>query len=144
MCSRENGLGVGVDVISESGEHGEASADDRPPTSGTKHLALSVGPNLFADALAWVLAEDDVDEVIDLTQLPDDGQGRHFDAAVISPDRRRPDADVVIVLPPSGVGEVAVNRDGVRTTVVVRNVDALFDLLDQYCPADQPRRRPLV
>ena len=105
-----------------------------------------IGPNLFADALASVLAADDVDEVIDLTQP--DGQtalgGRHFDAAVVSPGRDEPDADVVFLLPPSGIGEVSVTRAGRRETVVVPNVDALFDLLDAYCPADRPRRRPFA
>ena len=110
-----------------------------------QHLALVIGPTLFADALASVLAVDGVDEVIDLTQLPDAADSlrdAHFDTAVVSPGRPRPDADVVIVLPPSGLGEVAVTREGVRESVVVHSVDALFDLLDTYCPAAHPRRRP--
>jgi hypothetical protein len=123
-----------------------------------RHLAVAVGPSLFADALASVLAEDEVDEVIDLTQHdepgPDGsgaaappGAGRRFDIAVVSPGRAEPDADVVIVLPPSGVGEVAVVGEDSRTlrvSVVVHTVDELFDLLDAYCPAGRPRRRPFA
>jgi hypothetical protein len=126
-----------------------------------RHLAVAVGPSLFADALASVLAEDEVDEVIDLTQVNGTGpdgpgagpgaatprSGRRFDIAVVSPGRDEPDADVVIVLPPSGEGEVAVVGEDSRTrrvSVVVHTVDELFDLLDAYCPAGRPRRRPFA
>jgi hypothetical protein len=105
-----------------------------------RHVAVAVVPNLFADALTSVLAEDEVDEVVDLTLGEDDR--RRFDIAVVSPGHEEPDADIVIVLPPSGVGEVAVVGAGSRVHVEVRTVDELFDLLDEYCPSGRPRRRP--
>ncbi|HEX2039146.1 MAG TPA: hypothetical protein VHF47_05350, partial [Acidimicrobiales bacterium] len=67
-----------------------------------------------------------------------------FDAAVVSPGVALPDADVVIILPPSGTGEVVVRRRGERQSerVDVPSVAALFDVLDAYAPADRRRRRP--
>ena len=111
-------------------------------------LALAVAPHLFAEALASVLAADDVDEVIDLTAYERGpapvAAHDHFDAAVVSPEADIPDADVVIILPPSGTGEVVVRRRGEEVTesVHVCSVAALFDLLDAYAPGDRRRRRP--
>ena len=119
--------------------------DDEGNRPRKHRLALVVAPTLFADALASVLAADDVDEVIDLTDADADiGPHGRFDTAVISPGAAAPDADIVIVLPPSGRGEVGINRRGSADTerVEVPSVAALFDLLDVYDPADQRRRRP--
>jgi len=124
--------------------------DDEGNRPRKHRLALVVAPTLFADALASVLAADDVDEVIDLTDLTEAAAGvdplthGRFDTAVISPGAVAPDADVVIVLPPSGCGEVVINRRGAADPerVDVPSVAALFDLLDVYDPADQRRRRP--
>lgn len=119
--------------------------DDEGGGPPRKHrLALDVAPHLFAEALASVLRADDVDDVIDLTahdQPPP--AGTRFDAAVISPGAEMPDADIVIVLPPSGRGEVVINRRGERESerVEIPSVAALFDVLDVYDPADQRRRR---
>lgn len=113
-----------------------------------KHrLALVIAPHLFAEALAAVLNADDVDDVIDLTALDHPGSTspaahQHFDTAVVSPGAQVPDADVVIVLPPSGAGEVTINRAGRTERVEVASVAALFDLLDDYSPAGRRRRRP--
>jgi hypothetical protein len=118
------------------------------PATRKRRLALVVAPNLFADALASVLAADDVDEVIDLTTLDVVGNGGtglgfndHYDTAVVSPGADIPDADVVIVLPPSGTGEVVVTRQGSTEQVNVQSVSALLDLLDVYAPAPAGRRR---
>ena len=114
-------------------------------SGGKQSLALSVAPSLFADALASVLAADGVDEVIDLTQLDAAAAaGQHYHTAVVSPGLDHPDADVVIVLPPSGQGELALTRAGVNERIVVHSVAELFDLLDAVCPAEHPRRRPLA
>lgn len=106
-----------------------------------------MAPHLFAEALAAVLAADDVDDVIDLTAYEHPGAAIgdglvHYDTAVISPGARVPDADVVIVLPPSGAGEVLITRRGISERVEVPSVAALFDLLDAYAPAGRRRRRP--
>lgn len=114
-----------------------------------KHrLALAVAPHLLADALASVLADDDVDDVIDLIAAEEtDGarilaaEGR-FDIAVVSPGTDMPDADVVIVLPPTGTGEVVIPREGRTERVEVGSVAALLDVLDFYDPASRPRRSP--
>lgn len=113
-----------------------------------KHrLALVIAPHLFAEALAAVLAADDVDDVIDLTAFDHPGSTslaarQHFDTAVVSPGAQVPDADVVIVLPPSGAGEVTVTRAGTAERVEISSVAALFDLLDDYSPGGIRRRRP--
>lgn len=131
----------------------EAAVDTPRRGHPRKHrLALVVAPHLFADALAAVLAADDVDEVIDLTAYDSEsasgpirvGPHDHFDAAVVSPGAPVPDADVVIVLPPSGTGEVVVRRRGVEETerVDVPSVAALFDVLDEFAPGAHRRRRP--
>lgn len=128
--------------------------DEQAGGTRRKHrLALVVAPHLFADALAFVLAADDVDEVIDLTANEAIGIEdttahalalyEHYDTAVVSPGAEPPDADVVIVLPPSGFGEVMIAREGTTEHVEVGSVAALFDLLDVYSPAPQRRRRPV-
>jgi hypothetical protein len=113
-----------------------------------KHrLALVIAPHLFAEALAAVLSADDVDDVIDLTAFDHPGatplaSRQHFDTAVISPGAQVPDADVVIVLPPSGAGQITVTREGRTDRVEVASVAALLDLLDDYSPGGIRRRRP--
>lgn len=114
-------------------------------TGPRRSLALAVSPTIFADALASVLQADGVDEVIDLTEQPDRPLALgHYDAAVVSPGVDQPDADVVIILPPSGQGIVAISREGVNEHVWVHSVAELFDLLDEVCPAARPRRLPAI
>lgn len=119
--------------------------EDKGAAPRKHRLALVVAPHLFAEALASVLAADEVDDVIDLTAYdePQPDLGR-FDAAVVSPGAELPDADVIIVLPPSGRGEVVIRRRGSveMERVDVGSVAALFDLLDAYDPAAHRRRRP--
>ncbi len=117
-----------------------------PRPERRRRLALVVAPHLFAEALASVLRADDVDDVIDLTAYDHPGPTlslhERYDTAVVSPGASIPDADVVIVLPPSGSGEVTVTRNGTTERVEIPSVDALFDLLDAYSPAPTRRRRP--
>jgi hypothetical protein len=113
-------------------------------TGPKRSLALAVSPSIFADALASVLQADGVDDVIDLTEYDRPPVLDHYDAAVVSPGVDQPDADVVIILPPSGRGIVAISREGVSEHIWVHTVAELFDLLDEVCPASRPRRRPLA
>jgi hypothetical protein len=113
-------------------------------TGPKRSLALAVAPSIFADALASVLQADGVDEVIDLTEQDRLVSLVHYDAALVSPGLDQPDADVVIILPPSGQGTVAISRKGVNDHVWVHTVAELFGLLDEVCPAARPRRLPLA
>lgn len=111
-------------------------------TSGRRpRVAIAVEPTILADALADVLLGAGVDDVVNLRTDADDTTC--FDAALVTvvlPDTV--DADVVIELPdtPTGAGETHVSVRGYRAVVPVTALDDVLGILDDYCPAAEPRR----
>jgi hypothetical protein len=105
-------------------------------------VAIAVEPTILGDALADVLRGAGVDEVVNLRET--DAPTGAFDAAVVTlllPDDV--DADVVIELPgsPAGRGETHVRVHGRSARVSISDVEDILRLLDDYCPADEPRWR---
>lgn len=103
-------------------------------------VAIAVEPTILGDALADVLRDAGVDDVVNLRDTaPALGA---FDAAVVTlvlPDEV--DADVVIELPgtPTGNGVTRVKVRGHTARVPVRAVADILRLLDDYCPGSAPR-----
>lgn len=97
-------------------------------------IAIVVEPVILADALAEVLRQADVDDLVDLREP--------VDAALVTtglPDH--PDAEVVIELPdaPCGTGTAGVHVHGRSASVHVQSLADVLRLLDDYCPGPSPR-----
>ena len=107
-------------------------------------VAIAVQPTILGDALAAVLRDAGVDEVVNLREGEPADDAPHFDAAVVTivlPDAV--DADVVIQLPdtPEGEGVTNVHHRNRCETVSVTALDDILRLLDDYCPGPASRHR---
>lgn len=105
-------------------------------------VAIAVEPTILGDALTDVLKGAGVDEVVNLRPDAPPHVPETFDAAVVTivvPDNVN--ADVVIELPdtPTGHGDTRVRVNGRSARVPVHAVEDILRLLDDYCPAEEPR-----
>lgn len=98
-------------------------------------IAIAVEPAILADALADVLRQAGVDDVVDLREHD------HVDAALVTIGLSDVDAEVIIELPnaDSGTGPAGVRVHGQTAAVHVDGLADVLRLLDDYCPGRNPR-----
>lgn len=106
-----------------------------------RRILLAIEPVVLETALATLLAEAGVDDVVSFHVADPAMLDGHYDAAVVAMPLPEVDAAVVVRLPDTGgnAGIGSLSLDGQVEPVVITTHADIVDLLDVHCPAVHPR-----